>query len=252
MNGQEAYLTFVSALLGLVVGSFLNVVIYRLPRRESLAWPGSRCPLCGHEIRWYHNIPLAGWLVLRGRCHDCGSAIPLRYPVVELLTGTGFALAFALEGMSPRLPLVWFFLAAMIAVAFIDIDHLIIPDRIVLPGAVLGFIAAVALAPARWWEFLAAGLGAAFFLFILGLIWPGGMGFGDVKMALMMGVVLGRYVTVAVFLSFLLGGLVGGLLLATGVKTRKDKIPFGPYLALGACVGVLLGERMLEAYLRLY
>jgi leader peptidase (prepilin peptidase) / N-methyltransferase len=241
-----------AALLGAVIGSFLNVVIYRLPLRESLVWPGSHCPSCGHDIRWYHNIPLVGWLLLRGRCRDCGERISLRYPLVELLTAGLFASALLVEGLQPRLLLIWFFLAVLVAVTFIDLDHLIIPDRLVLPGAVIGFLGATLLAPERWWEFLLAAFGAAAFLFVLGIIWPGGMGFGDVKLALMMGAVLGHAVTVALFLGFLLGGLVGGLLLVTRVKSRKDKIPFGPYLALGSAIAVLAGQQLLDAYLSLY
>jgi leader peptidase (prepilin peptidase)/N-methyltransferase len=172
--------------------------------------------------------------------------------MVEGLTAGLFALAAALIGPEPQLILVLLFLAALVAVTFIDIDHFIIPDRIVLPGAVIGFVLATALSPDRWWEFLVAAVAGAGFLFLLGILWPGGMGFGDVKLALMMGAVLGRYVAVAMFLSFLIGGVVGALLLMSGIKKRRDKIPFGPYLALGSAVGVLLGENILDAYLSLY
>jgi leader peptidase (prepilin peptidase)/N-methyltransferase len=249
---SKLFIVAASALVGLVVGSFLNVVIHRVPLKESVVWPGSHCPRCAQPIRWYNNVPVVSWLALRGRCPDCREPISVRYPLVETLTGLLFGLAAYLEGATPRLPLIWLFLALMVAVTFIDIDHLIIPDKIVLPGALVGFAAATALAPERWWEFLVAGLAAASFLFILGLIWPGGMGFGDVKLALLMGAVLGRHVTVALFLGFLLGGLVGAFLLATGVKKRKDKIPFGPYLAAGSVVGVLAGEAILDRYLSLY
>jgi leader peptidase (prepilin peptidase)/N-methyltransferase len=172
--------------------------------------------------------------------------------LVEALTGGLFVLSVALIGLEPELVLVLLFLAAMVAITFIDIDHFIIPDRIVIPGTVVGFIMSTALSPGRWWEFLLAGLAAAGFLFILGLLWPGGMGFGDVKLGFMMGVVLGRYVVVAIFLGFLVGGVVGLVLLATGIKKRRDKIPFGPYLALGSAIGLLLGEYILDAYLSLY
>jgi leader peptidase (prepilin peptidase) / N-methyltransferase len=245
-------LTAMAALLGAAVGSFLNVVIHRLPRRESVVWPGSHCPLCGHDIRWYHNLPVLGWLLLRGRCHDCGERISLRYPLVELLTAVLFAIALVIEGPQPSVLLLWFFLAVLVAVTFIDIDHLIIPDRIVLPAALVGFVGATALAPGRWWEFLIAAIAAAGFLLLLGLLWPGGMGFGDVKLALVMGAVLGHVVAIALFLSFLLGGVVGGVLLLTGIKGRKDKIPFGPYLAAGSVIAALAGEALLKAYLSLY
>ena len=135
---------------------------------------------------------------------------------------------------------------------FIDFDHRIIPDKIVLPGAAAGLVASVILAPDRWWHYVVAGVGAAGFLFALGMLWPGGMGFGDVKLALFMGVVLGAFVIVALFVGFLAGGVIGGGLLIARVKKRTDKIPFGPYLSLGAAVASLSGSAILDWYLRLF
>lgn len=241
-----------ATLFGLVLGSFLNVVVYRVPRRESIVWPGSRCPRCGHDIRWYDNLPLVGWLVLRGRCRDCGAAISRRYPLIEGLTGALFLVAFIVYGYQARAMLVGAFLAVLVVITFIDIDHLLIPDRVVLPAAGAGLAAAIALRPSHWWEYAVAAIGAALFLMVLVLAWPGGMGMGDVKMALLMGAVLGGYVGVAMFLAFLLGGLVGVGLLVTRVKTRKDKVPFGPYLAAGSALAALWGPGMLDLYLRLY
>ena len=193
----------VSLLLGLVLGSFLNVVIYRLPRSESLVRPGSRCPRCGTPIRWYDNIPVLSWLLLRGRCRACDVRIPIRYPLVEAITGIAFALAFWRFGLDWPLLVAWAFIAAMVAVAFIDYDHMIIPNKIVLPGAVIGLMASVAIHPQRWWVYVAGSLGAAAFMFLLAMLWPGGMGPGDIKMALFMGAVLGAYVVVALFAAFL-------------------------------------------------
>lgn len=243
------YLTVCSAVLGAVVGSFLNVVIHRLPARESLVSPGSHCPRCGHPIRWYHNIPVAGWLVLRGKCRDCGEPISWRYPAVEALTGSLFALAYVMYGVQPRTLLVMAFIAALVAITFIDIDHYIIPDRIVLPGAVIGLLVSTLLEPSRWWEYLAAAVGGAVFLLALGLLWAGGMGMGDVKMALMMGAVLGTGTIVALFVAFLAGGLGGAILLLTKVKSRKDRLPFGPYLAFGSLVAAIAGSQILDLYL---
>ena len=251
MTAEMAYLAVVAFLVGLVVGSFLNVVIYRVPRKESVAWPGSRCPECGHPIRWYDNIPLVGWLVLRGRCRDCGESIPWRYPLVELLTGVCFLGTFLVYGPEWRSLQVAAFLAALIAVGFIDIDHRIIPDRIVLPGTAIGLATSILLEPSDWWVYCVAALSAASFLLIIGLVWSGGMGFGDVKLALMMGAFLGAAVIVALFVGFLLGGVVGVVLLLTGVKKRKDKIPFGPYLAVGGGVAALWGPSILDWYLSL-
>jgi leader peptidase (prepilin peptidase)/N-methyltransferase len=248
----QYYFYAVSLLLGLVLGSFLNVVIYRLPRHESLVRPGSRCPSCKTPIRFYDNIPVASWLVLRGRCRACGSRISPRYPLVEAITGVAFALAFWRFGLDWPLLVAWAFIAAMVAVAFIDYDHMIIPNKIVLPGAVVGLMASVAIHPQRWWVYVAGSLGAAGFLFLVAMIWPGGMGPGDIKMALFMGAVLGAYVMVALFAAFFFGAIVGVFLLLVQKRSRKEKIAFGPYLALGAVVAILVGETLLNSYLRVY
>ncbi len=251
MIGLDVVLYVGSLLFGLIIGSFLNVVAYRVPRKESLIRPGSRCPRCGHAVRWYDNVPVLGWLVLRGRCRDCGAAIPFRYAVVEGLTGLLFLAAALVMGWTPHLPLAWAFFAVLVAVSLIDLDHLIIPDKIVLPSAIVGLAVSILLTPSRWWQYLAAGLGAALFLFVVALIWPGGMGLGDVKLALLLGFVLGASVIVALFAAFLFGGVVGVLLLATGRRTRKDKIPFGPFLAGGGIIGSLAGTYVLSWYMGL-
>lgn len=249
--GLNALLYVVSLLLGLIIGSFLNVVAYRVPKKESLIRPGSHCPSCGHAVRWHDNVPVLGWLALRGRCRDCQAAIPVRYPVVEGLTGLLFLAAALVIGWTPRLLLAWAFFAVLVAVSLIDLDYFIIPDKIVLPSAAVGLAASVLLAPQRWWQYLVSGLGAALFLFVVALIWPGGMGFGDVKLALLLGFVLGADVIVAMFAAFLMGGIVGVLLLATGRRTRKDRIPFGPFLAGGGIIGCLAGAHVLTWYVGL-
>jgi leader peptidase (prepilin peptidase)/N-methyltransferase len=248
----QYYLYAVALMLGLVVGSFLNVVIYRLPRHESLVRPGSHCPSCGTPIRAYDNIPIVSWLILRGKCRDCRSPISARYLLVEAITGASFVLAFWRFGLDWRLLVAWAFIAAMVAVAFIDYDHMIIPNKIVLPGAVMGLLASMALDPQRWWVYVAGSLGAAAFMFALALIWPGGMGPGDIKLALFMGAVLGAYVMVALFVAFLLGSLVGIFMLLVQKRSRKEKIPFGPYLAMGAILAALVGETLLNSYLGVY
>jgi len=248
----QYFIYAVALVLGLALGSFLNVVIYRLPRRESLVRPGSHCPECGHAIRFYDNVPILSWLTLRGRCRDCGARISVRYPVVEAITGVAFVLALWRFGLEWPLLVSWAFIAAMVAVAFIDYDHMIIPNRIVLPGAVLGLVASITLHPQRWWVYVAGSLGAAGFLFVLALIWPGGMGPGDIKLALFMGAVLGAYVMVALFAAFLFGSMVGIFMLLVQKRSRKEKIPFGPYLAMGAIIAALVGETLLNSYLRVY
>jgi leader peptidase (prepilin peptidase)/N-methyltransferase len=248
----QYYLYAVALMLGLVVGSFLNVVIYRLPRHESLVRPGSHCPSCGTPIRAYDNIPIVSWLILRGKCRNCRSRISARYVLVEAITGASFVLAFWRFGLDWRLLVAWAFIAAMVAVAFIDYDHMIIPNKIVLPGAVMGLLASMALDPQRWWVYVAGSLGAAAFMFALALIWPGGMGPGDIKLALFMGAVLGAYVMVALFVAFFLGSLVGVFMLLVQKRSRKEKIPFGPYLAMGAILAALVGETLLNSYLGVY
>ena len=167
---------------------------------------------------------------------------------VMALTGVGFLLAFLRFGLAARLPLACFFIAVMLVVAFIDWELMIIPNKIVLPAALVGLAASIALDPGRWWVYLAAALGASLFLFILALIWPGGMGGGDIKLAIFMGGVLGTMVIVAMFLAFLFGAVAGLVLIATKVKTRKDHIPFGPYLALGSVLAILYGPWLVDAY----
>jgi len=248
----QAYLYVLSFLFGLVVGSFLNVVIYRLPRHESLVRPGSHCPGCDTPIHWYDNVPLVSWLVLHGRCRECKARISYRYPSVEAVTGVGFVLAVWRFDVSWPLLVAWAFIAAMIAIAFIDYDRMIIPNRIVLPGTVIGLAASIAIDPSRWWVYLVTSAGAAAFMFALVMLWPGGMGPGDVKMALFMGAVLGVSVIVGLFAAFLFGSIAGVFMMVALKRSRKSKIPFGPYLAMGSVLALFLGEQIITAYMSLF
>lgn len=249
---MEVILYVFSGLLGLVVGSFLNVVIYRLPRGESLVRPGSHCPKCGADIRWFDNVPLVSWALLHGKCRACGTEISKRYPFVEALTAAAFLLSAWRFAFSWELLVSWLFVAALIVVAFIDFDHMIIPNKIVLPGALVGLAASIAMHPHRWWVYLAGSLGGATFLLLLVLVWPGGMGPGDVKMALFMGAFLGAEVLVALFLAFLSGAVVGLYLILVKKRSRKSRVPFGPFLAFGSVVALYVGELILRSYLSLY
>ena len=165
------------------------------------------------------------------------------------ITALGFLLAYLQFDLSWRLLEACAFICVMIVIAFIDLDHMIIPNVIVLPAALVGLAASIALDPARWWVYLVAAVGSSLFLFVLALIWPGGMGMGDVKLALLMGAVLGAVVVVAFFLAFLFGAIVGLVLILSKRKGRKDAIPFGPYLALGSVIALLYGPWMLDSYL---
>jgi leader peptidase (prepilin peptidase)/N-methyltransferase len=257
-NGEggavQAILYVFAVVFGLIIGSFLNVVIYRLPRHESLVRPGSHCPGCDVAIRWYDNVPLVSWLLLGGKCRSCKNRISLRYPLVELFTGASFGLAGWRFGVSWAALLAWFIVAILVCLAFIDIDHMIIPNVIVLPGAAVGLGASIALHPDRWWLYLASAAGAATFCFLLAVLWPGGgMGGGDVTMALFVGGVLGYpAVLVGFFLAFLLGTLVGLYILIVLKKSRKTRVPFGPFLSLGTYVALFAGEQIVRGYLDLF
>ncbi len=246
---QEMIPVAIVGLLGLVVGSFLNVVIHRVPRGVTTDSPRSRCPACKTEVAARDNVPVLSWLALRGRCRSCGAPISVRYPAVELLTALAFA-AVALvrgvdEGLARELP----FVAGVIAVGAIDLDHKIIPNRLLLPAAVYGVAAGALVRAGDLPELLIAGAAAFGAMLAIALVQPQGMGMGDVKLAGVMGLYLGVAVVPALLIGFLGGSLVGvGLLLARGAAARKQAIAFGPFLALGALAGVLAGPELIELY----
>jgi len=235
--------------LGLIIGSFLNVVAYRLPRGESIVKPRSRCTTCGTEVRALDNIPLLSWLVLRGRCRHCKAQISPRYPAVELVTGIVFALVAVARGPEPELLLDLPFAAMLIAVADIDIEHKIVPNRILAPMAVWGVAASAVVRPDKLPELVIAGAAAFTFLLLAALIHPAGMGLGDVKLAGVMGLYLGLPVTAAMLIAFFAGSLVGiGIMLRHGAGARKRGVPFGPFLALGGLVALVAGHDLVHLY----
>jgi leader peptidase (prepilin peptidase) / N-methyltransferase len=235
--------------LGAIVGSFLNVVIHRLPLRESLVRPGSRCPRCGASIAPYDNVPVLSWLVLRGRCRRCGAPVSARYPLVELLTAAAFAAVVAARGVEDNLALQLPFIAALIALAAIDLDHRLLPNRIVYPLAVYGVVGTAVVDSSDLVEHLLAGAGAFVFLLAAVLAYPAGMGMGDVKLAGAMGLFLGLSIIPALLVAFLLGSVVGlWIMLQEGAAARKKAVPFGVFLALGGIVGVLAGPELIELY----
>ena len=235
--------------LGLLVGSFLNVVIYRLPRGESLIRPASRCPSCNAQIKPYDNVPVVSWLLLRGRCRNCRAGISARYPVVEALTAAAFAGAALTRGVDDDLALWLPFAAMLIAVAGIDLDHRIIPNKVLLPAAIWGLAATIAFRPDNIDDALIAG-GIAFAALLLAAVaYPAGMGMGDVKLAGVMGVYLGSGVAPAMLVAFLAGSIVGVAIIAReGRDARKKGVPFGPFLALGGLVGIFAGPELVDVY----
>jgi leader peptidase (prepilin peptidase)/N-methyltransferase len=233
---------------GLALGSFLNVVAARVPLRRSIVRPPSACMSCAQELRWYDNVPLVSYAVLRGRCRNCGVRIPLVYPLVELLTAVLIAGCVFAFGLTAEAAVAAFFCAVLVAVSAIDLEHRIIPNRIVLPATVLVLVANTArdLTP----EWTVAALGASGFLLAAALIYPAGMGMGDVKFALLMGAALGKTVSVALMAGMFAAMIPGLVLFARhGSKARKMGIPFGPFLAIGSVVALFWGHDILDAYL---
>jgi leader peptidase (prepilin peptidase)/N-methyltransferase len=240
-----------AGVLGLLVGSFLNVVVWRLPRGESLVRPRSRCPSCGTAIRPWDNIPVISWLLLRGRCRDCGARIAPRYPLVELATGVLYALVVIAKDDTLEVVLGLLLVTALVPITLIDLELRLIPNAITLPAAVAALVAAVALDIGYVPEQLIAAVAAGGFFFIAAVVYPRGMGMGDVKLAGMLGLYLGRAVAPAIFAALILGVLVGaGIIALKGAREgRRTAIPFGPFLSLGALIALFAGDALVDAYL---
>ena len=236
-------------IIGALVGSFLNVVIHRLPLGESVVRPRSRCPGCGTQLAARDNVPVVSWLVLRGRCRTCGTAISPRYPAVELLSGVLFAAVALVLGLDSDLAWALPFAALLVCVGAIDLDHRIVPNKIVLPAAVYAVVIAVALRLDELPELLIAGAGGFAVLLAIALARPGGMGMGDVKLVGVMGLYLGLSLLPALLLAFLLGSVVGvAVMVRGGAGERKSAVPFAPFLAAGGLIALLAGPELVDAY----
>ena len=234
--------------LGAMLGSFLNVVIHRLPRRESLIVPGSHCPHCGVPIRAWDNIPILSFLVLRGRCRVCRRPISSRYPLVEATAGVLVAASWVRMDSALTVAAAAAFSLILVAIFFIDLEHQIVPNALTYPGLLLGLILAVP--QERFGNALLTAAGAGAFFLLIAIISRGGMGGGDIKLAAMMGAFLGwPAVAVALLLAFTLGAVVGLLLMGLGRRSRKDPIPFGPALAVGAVLALFGAEDLIRWYL---
>lgn len=250
------------AVLGALIGSFLNVVVWRVPQGMSVVSPPSACPSCGHVISWYDNVPIVSYLVLRARCRSCKAHISARYPLVEAATSLAFGVlgAGAYLGWYPpaMLPALLYWAAIGIALTLIDLDHHRLPNAIVLPSYVVtaALLLFASIVSGDYGRLVSAAVGcvALFALYwILAVAYPGGMGFGDVKLAGALGMLLGWLgwapLIVGAFSAFLLGGLIGAVLMAGRRATRKSRIPFGPFMLAGACIGVFAGVGVANLYL---
>lgn len=244
--------TILPALLGgLVIGSFLNVVAWRLPRGESVAHPPSHCPGCGAAIRPYDNVPVLSWLLLRGRCRGCGEPISSRYPLVELVTGLLYLAVVLFRDGTLDVVLGLILVTALVPITLIDLDHRVIPNRLTLALALASVVAVLALGSAELVEHLAAGAGAFLFFFLAAAAYPRGMGMGDVKLAGAMGLALGRAVAPAILFALVAGVLVGMVVIARkgAHEGRRTAVPFGPFLALGGVIALFAGDGLMDAYL---
>jgi leader peptidase (prepilin peptidase)/N-methyltransferase len=240
-----------AALAGLLIGSFLNVVAWRLPRGESLSRPRSRCPQCETPIKPYDNVPVLSWLLLRGRCRHCGVRISPRYPLVEAATAALYVAVVVLLDGTLDITLGLLLVTALIPITLIDLELRLIPNKITLPAAVAAVVAGVILDVSFVPEQLIAGAAAGGFFLLAAILYPRGMGMGDVKLAGMLGLYLGRAVAPAIFIALIAGVLVGAIVIArVGARAgRKTAVPFGPFLALGGLVALFVGDGLVDAYL---
>jgi leader peptidase (prepilin peptidase) / N-methyltransferase len=236
---------------GLALGSFLNVVAARVPARRSIVRPPSSCGACGHEIGWRDNVPVVSWLLLRGRCRHCASPISPVYPLVEAGTAALAVACVAVFGLTAYAALAFGFCAVLVTLSVIDAQHRIVPNRIVLPAAAVALVGHTLVDPS--FEWVLAAVGASGLLFLAALAYPKGLGLGDVKLALLLGAMLGATVSVALMLGFVAALLPAAVLLARhGTAARKMGVPLVPFLSFGAVVALFFGERLLDVYLGLF
>ncbi|HET6466307.1 MAG TPA: prepilin peptidase [Nitrospiria bacterium] len=242
MEESLIYSLSAALILGLIIGSFLNVCIHRLPRNESLIAPSSRCPSCHHSVRWWDNIPVISFLILGGRCRDCGRPISWRYPVVELVSGIGYLLLVWRFGVGWQTVVYALLFSSLLVITFIDLDHQIIPDRITLPGMIVGLIASSLILPIGFLDALIGLLLGGALFYGVAVASRGGMGGGDIKLIAMIGAFLGwKQALLTIFIGALAGSVIGLFLMTFKGKSRKYPVPFGPFLSLGAVVSLFAG-----------
>jgi len=239
-------------LIGIAIGSFLNVVIYRIPRDESIAFPASHCPSCKQEIPWYDNLPVIGYLLLKGRCRSCHGTISLRYPLVELLNGMGYLYLLRPFGLTWEWAAYCVLFSSLIAVTFIDLSHQIVPDLITLPGMAIGVIVSSTILPTGFLNSITGLFLGGILFYLIALLSRGGMGGGDIKLIAMIGAFTGwKAVLLTIFVSALAGSVLGLFLMLYRGKSRKYPVPFGPFLAAGAMISILWGNPIIFWYTHL-
>lgn len=244
--------------MGLIVGSFLNVCIYRLPRRQSLNWPGSRCTSCERALSWYENIPFVSWIVLRGRCRTCGAGISVMYPLVELVTGALFVAGYAIYGWTPLLAVRLAFACAMVVLFAVDLRHHILPNVITVPGIVIGLLVSLFLPTPGWRSSLIGLIAGGGVLFAIAEAYyrfrgVEGLGMGDVKMLSMIGAFLGwELMLVTLILASFAGSIIGVGVIAMGRGGMKAALPFGTFLAVGALIAAVAGDALVDWYIGFY
>jgi leader peptidase (prepilin peptidase)/N-methyltransferase len=238
---------------GLIIGSFCNVVVYRLPQGKSIVTPGSQCRSCGGSIRPWENIPLLSYVLLRGRCRRCKAPISMRYPVVECISGLLFVLLYLKFGLSMTFVVYALLASTLLVVALIDLDHKIIPNTITLPGMGIGLAFSLGVLPIEPLASLSGLVVGGSIFYLIALISKGGMGGGDIKLIAMIGAFLGLPGGLfTIFASALLGSIIGLVLILLGKKGRKDRVPFGPFLSCGAILFMLSGDNLIQRYLDLF
>ncbi len=248
---MKALLYIIFTIAGFIFGSFLNVVIYRLPRKISIVSPSSFCPSCKARIKFYDNIPLLSYLILKGKCRSCKIPIPVRYPIAETITAILFVLNFHYFGISLACLSGILLITALIVVSFIDIDLQLIPNVIVLPFTLIGLLLTMSANWQKWWIPIAYSAGAFLFMFIINLIYPKGMGMGDVKLSMMAGAFLSEKIIPGLFMGFLAGSLFGIFLIILKKRKLRQSIAFGPFISLGCIAALFYGDRIINWYLAL-
>jgi leader peptidase (prepilin peptidase) / N-methyltransferase len=249
MEPVEVILYIIFFVCGVAVGSFLGVVAYRLPRKLSILKPPSHCPVCNKKIPFYDNIPILSYIILGGRCRYCRSRIPVNVLLIEVVTGLLFVANYAFFGLAVSTAAGIIFCSVLVVISFIDIEFRIIPNVIVLPFTLIGLAFSIFLNLPKWWIPLAFSAGAFLFMLIIHLIYPRGMGMGDVKLSLMIGAFLGRNVIPALFLGFLIGAIYGLSLIIVKKGKLKQAVPFGPFISLGSIISLFWGNNILKWYL---